>query len=309
MPCAIHISILLRSTLLACLGLVSAAQCVEAADRIEGFTTPFKTIHIATAETGVIRQMHVSRGDTVKAGKIVAQLDDRVHAAQLAIAEKSMQFSGRLRAAKSELGIRRRRLQTLQGLIERGTARPEELERAKADAEIAEAQLRSLEEDRTLKQLEHQRAKRQLELRSITAPVDGVVLECRKNVGEFVGPNDPHLLTIVQLNPLLAVFAVPSQAARNLRVDDAAEVHLPDSGERVVGAIESISPIVDGKSGTIRVEVRLENDDRRLLSGQSSWLLLGATPPSPAGGRRRSPGSETGALDAPSPRHPVARPR
>ena len=254
--------------------LTSSIQTSVAMEPIDGFVTPFRTIDVATAETGIVKEVVVREGDTVEAGQILARLDDEVHSSLLAIAEKSMQSDGRLKAAETEHRIRERRLSKLDELVGRGSARPEEVERAAADAEIAAAQLRAIYEELAIKRLEHERARIQWERRTVPAPTGGVVLRIHKEAGEYIGPGDPQLMTIVQLDPLLAVFAVPSRHARRLQIGHPVRVRLPEADALVEGTVESVSPVVDGRSGTMRVEVCLTNLERRFLSGEPCSLLL-----------------------------------
>jgi len=267
-----------RGVIMGVVLLTVLIQTSVAMEPIDGFVTPFRTIHVATAETGIVREIAVREGDVVEPGQILARLDDEVHLSLLAIAEKSMQSDGRLRAAATEHRMREERLRKLKALMGRGSARPEEVERAAADAEIAAARLRAVEEDLAVKRLEHERARILWARRSVHAPTLAVVLQIHKELGEFIGPSDPHLMTIVQLDPLLAVFAVPSRRARRLRTGHPVEVRLPESDALLKGIVDSVSPVVDGKSGTMRVEVRLANPQRRLLSGEPCLLLLNNLP-------------------------------
>ena len=258
--------------------LATMIQTSAAVEPIDGFVTPFRTINVATAETGIVREIVVREGDTVEPAQVLARLDDEVHSSLLAIAEKSMQSDGRLKAAEAESRVREQRLSKLQELIGRGSARREEVERAEADKEIAAAQLRAIQQELAIKRLDHERARIQWERRTVRAPMRGVVLRLHKEAGEFIGPNDPQLMTIVQLDPLLAVFAVPSRHARGLHVGHQVQVRLPEAEALVEGAVESVSPVVDGKSGTIRVEVRLHNPQRRFYSGEPCSLFLSHEP-------------------------------
>ena len=244
---AIGRSLTIAAVLLTSLRTPGLAQTSVAMEPIDGFVTPFRTINVATAETGIVREILVREGDTVEPGQILARLDDEVHASLLAIAEKSMQSDGRLKAAETEHRIREQRLSKLEELIERGSARPEEVARAAADAEIAAAQLRAIHEELAIKRLDHERAHIQWERRTVRAPTCGVVLRMHKEAGEFIGPNDPQLMTVVQLDPLLAVFAVPSRHAHGLRVGHPVRVRLPEANAVVDGAVEAVSPVVDGQ--------------------------------------------------------------
>ena len=257
--------------------LTSLIQSSAATEPIDGFLTPFRTIDVATAETGIVREIAVRNGETVKPGQVLARLEDDVHSWLLAIAEKHMESEGRVRAARAEHQVKLQRLTKLEELVGRDNAVLEEVKWATADAEIAAAQLAAAEDELGVKRMEYERARVQMDRRVIRAPRAGVVLKLHKEPGEFIGSNDPRLLTIVQLDPLLAVFAVPSRIARRLTVGQRTKVRIPESNAQPVGVVESVSAVVDGKSGTMWVEVRLENLDRRFLSGEPCSLLIDAT--------------------------------
>ena len=231
---------------------------------------------VATAETGILRRIVLREGAVVEAGQVLAQLDDEVHAAVMAEAERSMRSAGRREAAYAEQQLRRERLEALQDLLPRGSARIEEVNRARADLEIATAQLRAVQDELEVRQLEYQRAKQQWERRTIYAPCNGVVVRLFKEEGEFIGPNDPQLMTVMQLDPLLATFAVPSGLARKIHPGQVVRIRLPESDTQVEGTVKTVSPVIEGKSGTIRVEVRVDNPQQKFFSGEPCSLLLGA---------------------------------
>ena len=124
------------------LGCIHAADSLaQAAEPIDGFLAPHRSVDVATAETGILRRIVHREGTAVEAGQVLAQLDDEVHAAVMAEAERSMRSAGRREAAYAEQQLRRERLEALEDLLPRGSARPEEVNRARADLEIATAQL------------------------------------------------------------------------------------------------------------------------------------------------------------------------
>jgi RND family efflux transporter MFP subunit len=186
-----------------------------------------------------------------------------------------MQAEGRLEAARAELQLRQERLCALQELLPRGSARLEEVERARADVEIATAQLRAARDELSVKRLEYERVVQLWQRRTVRSPLTGVVAARFKEEGEFIGPNDPQLLTIMQLDPLLATFAVPSRQAREFCEGQSVQVRLPEAGEVVDGSVHHVAPVIDGRSGTMRVEVRVDNTEQRFLSGEACSLLLG----------------------------------
>lgn len=241
---------------------------------IEGFTTPYRVLQIGAPEAGIVEEMLVREGDKVQQGDVLAKLDCDVHLALLAIAEKSMQLEGQLQSANAEMSHRQRRLALIRRLDKTGHARPEELERAKADFDIAKGNVLSAQEQLIVKQLEYEKIMAQIKRRSVRAPLDGVVTTLLKQSGEFAAPNDPQLLVLVQLDPLLAEFSVPWDSASQMKVDDTVTVVFDGSNAKITGKVEFISPLTDAESGTVLTKVRLNNTNSTLRSGDRCRLRL-----------------------------------
>jgi RND family efflux transporter MFP subunit len=241
---------------------------------LEGFTEPYRTINVAADETGIVEKLLVREGDVVMTGQPLARLDREVQQALLAIAKQSMDSKGRLDSAKAELKLRQQRLQKLEPLRSEGHARQEEVDRARTEVQVAEANVRSIREDLLTRKLEYQKIKVQLERRTIHAPVAGVVTLLHKQVGEFVAPNNPDLLTLVELDPLLANFTVMSPQAETLQTDQEVRIYFPASGLETDGFVELVAPVTDAESGTVRIKLRVANPDGRFRSGERCKIQL-----------------------------------
>ena len=258
------------ASLVMAVGLTRAALGIE----VYGFLEPFRTVNVATTETGIVKRLDYRVGDAVQQGTVIAQLDDDIHELLVASAKARMDAEGRLASAAAELKLRKYRLEKLTQLIERGHGRREEVERAATDADIAAAQLLDAKDDLLFRTLEHRRLQVELERRKIRCPLDGVVSENIKEVGEFVAPNDPEIVTVVQLNPLLAKFSMRRSQAKSLNLGQIVELGFPNVQSRIQGVVEEISPVVDAESGTVRIRVRLDNSEGNFDSGQRCVLHL-----------------------------------
>ena len=241
---------------------------------LEGFTEPHRSINVAADETGIVEELLVREGDMVMAGQPLAQLDREVQEALLAIARQSMDSKGRLEASQAELKLRQQRLDKLESLRSEGAARQEEVDRARAEVQVAEANVRSIREELLIRKLEYQKIKVQLDRRTIRAPISGVVTTLHKQVGEFVAPNNPDLLTLVELDPLLANFTVMSPQTDKLQPDQEVRVLFPISGLETNGYVEQIAPVTDAESGTVRIKIRVANPDGRFRSGERCKIHL-----------------------------------
>ncbi len=263
--------VLFISLLTACLALIAIhAHAVE----VDGFTEPYRTITVGSAEAGIVMKLHVREGEQVSAGQPLATLDDDVYVVLLAIAEKSMEAKGRLDSALAELQLRQERLAKFEALRQHGHARQEEVDLARAELEIAEGKVTSAREDLLIKRLEYDKYKAQLDRRTVRSPIDGVITDLHKEVGEFIAPNNPDLLTLVELNPLLATFSVMSEHGSPLREGQEVQIQFPGSGRRANGVIDFVAPITDAESGTVRVKVRIDNPENRYRSGERCLMQL-----------------------------------
>jgi len=243
---------------------------LHAQDDIKAFTEPYRSVEIAAAEMGTLAKVAVEEGHEISAGDLLANLNEEVLSASLAVAKNLSQAGGELKSAKAELRMQQKRFEKIVGLQERRHASQTEVDRAKAQLEIAEAKLESVQDDLRAKKLDIERIEAQLEQRRLRSPIDGIVTSIFKEEGEFVSPNDPSVMKVVQLNPLRAIFSVPQDQAFRLMVKETVSLTLEDT--EVSGVVEFVSPTADAQSGTCRVKVRIENPKYLLASGLPCYL-------------------------------------
>ena len=257
-----------------CVALVSGGATPSTDLKLEGFTEPYRTINVAGDETGIIEELLVQEGHQVERGQPLARLNSDVHDALLAIAEQNMQAEGRLDAAVAELQLREDRLAKLKPLLTGGHARQEEVDRATAEVAVSKANVRTAREDLLVRKLEYQKIKVQVGRRTIRASVGGVVTALHKQPGEFVSPNSPDVLTLVQIDSLLANFTVTSPIAAKLNIGQEIKVRFVSGETETNGLVEFIAPTTDAESGMVRVKVRIENSEGRFRSGERCQIEI-----------------------------------
>lgn len=252
-------------------GFSNDAFAADQSIGIECFTEPYRQIQVAAAEMGVLAEILVAEGDSVAAQQTLARLDDGVLEKSLDVARSAKNATGSLRAALSELETTRNQLEGYRSLRRNNNATDREIERATTAVAIAEAKVQIVRDELEVRRTEYERTKAQLEKRQVKSPIQGTVVELKKEVGEFVSPTDPVIMTIVDLTHLKAIFSLPRSYATGLRVGQVASLRIAENtGERGLvckGVIEFISPTADPQSGTVRVKVRVANLDRKIPCG------------------------------------------
>lgn len=255
--------------------LTSVGLCATAwAGNPEGFTEPFRQLDLASADSGIVDTVHLNEGDQVVAKQVVAELKSEVLIASLSVADKLRSSQGKLNSAKAELKQRTVYVTKLLKLKEHVSQ--EELEKAMLEKEVAEAQLLTVQEDLEVRRLEYRRIEEEIERRKIRSPIDGVVIRIEKEEGEFVSASQPTVMTIVQLDPLLAVFSVMPEVSRGLKPGQNVKVQIGNNSVSNDAVVHFLSPVMDAQSGTVLLKVAIPNPAGRLPSGEKCRLLIGS---------------------------------
>ena len=250
------------------------ATSASGADQQEAFAEPYRTIQVATSDTGIIREVLVHEGDLVDAEQPLVKLDDELTRASLEIAKQNFASRGAVNSADAELRWHTSRAEKFEALVRNGNARPEELERTMMEKEVAAARVLTAQESLVVRKLELERIQLELERKVVRSPLKGVVTKVHREVGEFVSPNDPIVITVVQLDPLLATFSLRPSQASQLQPGRAVQVMFTSSDTPVRAEVEFVSRVTDARSGTVRVKVRIPNAKGSCRSGDRCVLML-----------------------------------
>lgn len=161
---------------------------------------PAQKVKVGSATLGILKDVAFNRGDAVKAGEVIAQLDSSVEDANVALARAQAGSLATIAAQRTRLELYKRRFDR-QSQLSKGIVTQEKLDQVEADYEIGQRDLQTELLKHDLAALELQRAEAQLALRVIRSPINGLVTERLMAGGEFVR-QDSAIYTLVQLDPL-----------------------------------------------------------------------------------------------------------
>lgn len=193
--------------------LICYAETGSAQDRADPALSPCyvmlkkeNLISIPAEEAGKLVEMPVREGSKVKAGQLLARIDDRETKAQLKIAE--YQLESATKRAEEDIEIRYARAakdvarvdweQDVKANMDHEGAIPDiEIRRKKLEFRRAFLQEEKAQKDQVLagleasvKEAELDAAKMALTWRTIYAPFDGEVIETSRHEAEWVNPGD-----------------------------------------------------------------------------------------------------------------------
>jgi len=235
----------------------------------DGVIEPYRVVQLSSPVDGLLETVKVDRGDIVGKGQTIATLESSVEKATLAIATARTELVGALEKRKARLEYTARKVTQDQELHTNGILPQDVFDQTKTGQELAEAELREVQENLRMARLEMERAEAALELRTIRSPIHGVVVKRFLSPGELVtSQNHSKIVQIAQIDVLRVEVILPVAMFGKVRVGMEAKVR-PQllSGDPLAAQVKTVDRVIDAASGTFRVSLELPNQDNSLAAG------------------------------------------
>ncbi len=212
---------------------------------VRGRTEADKVVSVRAETAGTLEKRFVSKGDRVKTGDLVCQLDRGVR--QAAVARATAALDQAIFDHDGAVELR-----------EKGYTSETRVKALKAQMDGATATLAE--------------AERELSYTDILATADGIVQDPIAEIGDNLTIGGV-CITLINADPMMFVGQVSERRVGSIAAGDPAQVTLV-SGETVTGAIRYISPSADAATRTFLVEIELPNADRLLRDGITASALI-----------------------------------
>jgi HlyD family secretion protein len=252
-----------------------------------------------------IQKFYVNRGDHVKAGQLLAVLENRdlkftaeSNKAQVDQAEANLQATEGATIPESVVKARtdveadhetaeaaKKVLESRQELFKAGAIARRQVDEAQvnwaqANSALLTAQehlraLQAVARDAQIKQAaaqvaaareQYRSAQAQVEYTEIRSPMNGTIADRPLYAGDMASTGQP-LFSIVDVSRVVARVNVPQAQASQVRLGQPAVVTITDGAEDLQGKVTVVSPATDPSSTTVQVWVEIENPGERLKPG------------------------------------------
>lgn len=213
------------------------AVAVEAASRGDIATyyrataslDPDKEADVLSRVQGTVRRIVAEEGDDVREGQLLLLVDDT-------------EYKHRLTQAKVALDQAKVKFARIENIISQGLVSKESYDTAKSELDAAEAS--------------YELAALELSWCEVRAPFSGRVVRRQVDQGRNVS-NGTALFSLADMHRLLARVHVPAREFRRIRTDQPVTLVVDSTGDELTGRIDLVSPIVDPRTGTIKVTVEI----------------------------------------------------
>jgi RND family efflux transporter MFP subunit len=240
---------------------------------LDGTLQAVKQSTLSAQASGRIAQLLVKAGDRVRAGQLLAVIDDRVTQAGVAQAQAGV-AQAQAQLAQADNQLKRTRELHAQGFV------------AQAALDAAEAQFKAAAAGTDQARAGATQSGLAQGYTRLTAPYDGHVLATHVEAGDLAAPGVP-VLTVYAPQPLRAITHVPASRAGLAQSAQRIEVQRPD-GRWIAPASRTRLPATDPVSQTIEWRLDLAAADAtdllpgqqvrvRFVAGDQQRLLLPAS--------------------------------
>lgn len=243
-----------------------------------GYVVAQRKASVASKITGLLTSINVEEGSKVKAGEIIARLENEDVLAEIKRAEANLIASRfNLEQAKAELTDATLTYNRNKELIDKGYISKAEFDSSEARYNKALAGVSQAEANVKANEAQLQSAKVAYEYTLIRAPFDAIVLTKNADVGDIVTPigaaadAKAAVVTIADMNSLQVEADVSESNIYMIKIGQPCEIQLDALPEkRFRGKVHMIVPTVDRTKATLMVKISFIDNDPRILPDMSA---------------------------------------
>ncbi|MCC6369031.1 MAG: efflux RND transporter periplasmic adaptor subunit [Bryobacterales bacterium] len=266
--------------------------------QVIGNVEAYSTIVVRSQVGGELTKVSFKEGDYIRKGDLLFSIDRRQLEAQLSQAEANYaKAKASLGQSQANLARDTAQQQYLQSqaerfarLVKEGVLSKEQGEQAYSSAAAMSetinadgAAIESAKADIAATKAAADNLRVQLTYTEIRSPINGRTGNLMVKQGNLVAANSVDLVTINQIQPIYATFAVPEQQLKSVKMYMAQGKLLvsatpqDDPSGKETGYLTFVDNAVDQATGTIKLKGTFQNEDMKLWPGQFVRVVLRLT--------------------------------
>ncbi|MGD0843442.1 MAG: efflux RND transporter periplasmic adaptor subunit [Geobacteraceae bacterium] len=247
-----------------------------------GYVVAQRKASVAPKTTGTLEWLGVEEGSRVRAGEIIARLENRdVTASRDQAAANLVNARASLEQSQAELRDAGLSYNRQKELVSQGIVAQADFDAADARYRKARGGVNGAKAAINAARAALRGAEAAIEYTCIRAPFDAVVLTKNADVGDIVTPigaaatAKAAVVTIADMGSLQVEVDVSESNLEKIRVGQPCEIQLDALPEaRFSGAIHMVVPTADRSKATVLVKVRFLDPDSRILPEMSAKVAF-----------------------------------
>jgi HlyD family secretion protein len=223
-----------------------------------GYVVPQVISKVGAKIAGRVARVLIKEGDTVKAGDVIAQLDDADQRSAIAAAVSRVAVArAHAQTARANLADMDQQVRREHSLVSTGAAGRATLEDLQAKQKSLDEQVKASDSEASASQSDVDTLQTNLRDRTIVSPIDGTVVAKPVEVGEMVLPAGNPVAQIADFSSLLVETDVPEARLHLIKKGSPAEIVLdayPD--RRYRGEVVDFGKMINRAKATLVVKVK-----------------------------------------------------
>lgn len=272
----------ITSVLLLCLVTVLLPTLLQAAEQAEldCMVKPEMYIELSSPVVdGIIEDLLVDKGDTIKKGQPLAQLEASVEKIRVKLATLEAASNNEILNRKTQLEFAKRNRIRLKDLYSKNSVSLLEKDKADTEAKLAKIEVEKATEKRKIAQVNLELANARLALKTIKSPIDGIVIDRYAMIGETV--KDRAIMKLAQVDPLRVELVAPTEYFGLIKKDMKVEISPERPANKTFKAtVTNVDQLIDPASGSFTVGLALPNTEEQLVVGVNCLARFNFNAPS-----------------------------
>jgi RND family efflux transporter MFP subunit len=239
-----------------------------------GYVTARRRATVSSKITGKVTEVDVEEGMAVRAGQVLARLDDSIARRALALEEAQLASArGSLAETEARLGLATLSLGRARDLVDKAVASKADLDAAQAEHDALAARLALGKEQVTVAERQVALGQQDLDDTVVRAPFDGIAVSKDAQPGEMVSPisagggfTRTGICTIVDMSSLEIEVDVNESYIHRVEPGQRVEATLDAYPEwRIPASVIAVIPTADRQKATVKVRIGFERLDPKFL--------------------------------------------
>jgi membrane fusion protein (multidrug efflux system) len=204
--------------------------------------------------SGVINKINFREGEKIKKGDVIACIDPKD------VQLKYVYAKNKFNSAQASAGSAKKRLEVFQKLYDAGAILKTKLEEIELEYESAKYQVETARSEMDL-------AENELGKTCIAATKEGVMGTREAEEGQFITPQD-KAGTLFEIREVFVEVGVVERDIDKIKIGQKAKVFVDAYlNTPFEGTVAYIFPVVEGKSRTLTIKIKVNNPESQLLPG------------------------------------------
>lgn len=243
---------------------------------LRGIIRPIQDIQISVSVDGKVDSVLLKEGDNVKKNQSILQIDSKLQ--QLEMSRRGIIYKDetKQKALQESISILEDLYKKKNELYSTTKAVSlNEINEIKMQLINAKGELAQKLEEKNREKVEYDISKEVLNLYTISSPIDGVIVQIKPKIGEWL-QTGKDIIRVVNTKNCFVELDADISLLKFIKKNKKVKIEFFDANTNVQkdGVVEFVSAVADSASGLVRIKVVFENTDNLAIAGSMASVIF-----------------------------------